>query len=122
MGKDKPASLSPRDLQALARLVERYGADAVIAAVPVARKRSRGRPSRGRLPRYEAIHFTQWIEDRIEEHREAGETAPVKLAYLDAFEMKYGVQAPEDFETFYKRMKRYVTDGRRDLEFIRRNK
>ncbi len=71
----------------LAKLVAKYGLDAVERALP---KRKRGRPSRGALPIYEKMHLAEWIDDCAEEYREAGYKAPLRQARIDAYHMETG--------------------------------
>jgi hypothetical protein len=71
-------------------IVEKYGADAVIEAVPIVRKRRRGRPSRGNLPIYEKMHLAQWIDERAEEYLTAGCKAPIRQARIDAYHLEFG--------------------------------
>lgn len=90
-----PPELSREDGQCLARLVERYGVEFIKAAAPKVKKRSRGRPSRGMLPVYEAAHLASWIEEKAEDLRARGEKAPIRKAIIAAFEM---MRKDEHFE------------------------
>lgn len=86
---DEPA-WSKDDLKALRRLVRKFGRNAVCDAALSVRLPRGGRPRRGDLPLYEAMHLAGWVEEREAEYKEQGLRAPLKRAFNDAYEMTYG--------------------------------
>ena len=109
--------LSKADQHKLAKLVEKYGIDTIVATAPIVQKRNRGRPRRGVFPFYEAIHFADWIEEQAEKHRKAGCKAPVRQARIDAFQMAHGI-SPSNSELAT--IKRKHLRGLKDLAALRR--
>jgi hypothetical protein len=103
--------LSAGDRKVLARLIRKYGGEAVVAAATVLPPgRAPGRPSRGLLPYYERMHLTEWIEEQAEEYRQKGNTAPYKDAERDMYQMRYGSNEPRKGRT----IKKLRQQGRRD--------
>lgn len=90
--------LSPKDEHQLAKLVERYGTNAIISAAPHAKLRKRGRPQLGMQPVYEKADSSSWIDQRAAEHKRSGKKAPIKKARCDYFEMETGNDRPTDTE------------------------
>ena len=122
-------SLSASDTKLLARLVAKYGskvvADAAQVVADAAQKvplRGRGRPSRGSLPDYERMHIADWIEERAEEHRQAGSRKPYTDAEIDLYDLLYsGEEHRRDLQKFRKTIKKTRQQGRRDwLELARK--
>jgi hypothetical protein len=97
------------------RLVKKYGAAILIAAVEKAPLRSPGRPSRGLLPYYERMKLAEWIEEQAEEHRQNGSTKPYTDAEIDVFEMLGGNEKSRDLQKFRKTIKKSRQQGRQDL-------
>lgn len=89
---DAPAIpiLSAADGHVLAKLVEKYGADSVAAAIPNAQRRKRGRPSRGLLPHFEKMSDADWIDARAAEYQAENLSAPIRQARIDYFHYKRG--------------------------------
>ena len=113
--------LSASDRSALARLVRKYGRDAVVAAAQKVPLRGPGRPSRGLLPYYERLHLTDWIETVADEHRRAGSKQPYKDAELDMYELQYaGQEELRDVHKFRKTVKKARQQGRRDWQELAR--
>jgi hypothetical protein len=114
------SSLSASDTKELARLVRKYGRQAVAAAAQEVPLRGKGRPSRGLLPYYEGMHVADWIEEQAEEHRLAGHRAPYKRAVNDLYELQYGGgRQDRDPEKFAKTIKKKYQQGRRDLQLVK---
>jgi hypothetical protein len=111
--------LSASDTKELARLVRKYGQEAVAAAVQKTPLRGPGRPSRGLLPYYERMHLADWIEEAAEEHRLEGHRAPYKRAVNDLYELLYGGTQDRDPEKFAKTTKKKYQQGRRDLQLLK---
>ena len=108
--------LSAGDTKVLARLIRKYGGESVVAAAKVLPPgRAPGRPSRGLLPYYERMHLTEWLEERAEEYRQKGSTAPYKDAERYMYQMRYGNNEPRKGRT----IKKLRQKGRRDwIEFL----
>ena len=82
---------SKDDLKDLRRLVRRFGRNAVCdAAIAVRLTETGGRPPRGDIPLYEAMHLASWVEEQVAEYKEQGLRAPLKRAINDAYDMIYG--------------------------------
>jgi hypothetical protein len=117
--------LSERDQRALARLVRKYGQDAVMQAVEKALpKRGRGRPSRGNLPFFEDAHLADWFNDCVEEHRQRGSRSPIKDAEHDLYEIMMPEEQrrePGRFVKWQKNIKKKRLQGRRNLAEIKRS-
>jgi hypothetical protein len=97
------------------RLVKKYGAAAVTAAAKEVRLRGPGRPTRGLLPYYERMNSTEWIEERAEKHRQNKSTKPYTDAEIDVYEMRYGNENPHDLQKFRRTIKKSRQQGRQDL-------
>ncbi|WP_139032269.1 hypothetical protein [Mesorhizobium amorphae] len=80
-----------------------------------------GRPSRGDLPYYEGMHLADWIEEQRAEHKRLGNSAPLKRALNDAYEMLHGDDPDRpDPEKFATTLKRKFYPARRDLHVLQR--
>jgi len=102
------------DTKELARLVRKYGRDAVAAAAQGVPLRGRGRPSRGLLPVYEMMHLADRIEELAEEHRQAGSRKPYTDAEIDYYDLEFsGEKNPPDFQKWRKTIKKRRQQGRR---------
>jgi hypothetical protein len=116
-GAAEGTPLSDRHQCTLARLVYRYGPDAVSAAVAkVPPKRPRGRPPRGNLPQYENAHLAQCIDELAEEFRQHKSRTPIGDAEHALYEMIFTKeQQREDghFVRWQKNIKKKRLDGRR---------
>ena len=67
------------------------------------------------LPYYERMHLTEWLEERAEEYRQKGSTAPYKDAERYMYQMRYGNNEPRKGRT----IKKLRQQGRRDwIEFL----
>jgi len=112
--------LSPRDTKALARLVDRYGPNAIAEAarwLKPTSKRSKGRPYKGRAL-FERMHMASCIEDWAEEYKLNGKPNPFRLAMIDWHEFVYSDPEIEkrDFDVKYeKALKKKFYKGRREL-------
>jgi hypothetical protein len=83
--------ISDGDRRQIARLIGKYGKENVLAAVRAnTGPRHRGRPSKGHLPIYEAIHLAQWFEEEAAEFREQGSKHPIRDAEIALYEMETG--------------------------------
>lgn len=120
--------LSDGDKKIIARMIKRYGRDNVLAEVLASTgPRDAGRPPRGLLPLYEAIHLAQWYSDRINEFRENGSSNPERDAYREHYRLRNDIfrelDMPEDvpdvegeqFKVWRKNVGKQLTLGRRAL-------
>jgi hypothetical protein len=113
--------LSSSDARELARLVGKYGREAVVAVARAVVPRGPGRPSRGLLPYYERMALTDWIETVADEYRRAGSVQPYKDAELDLYELEYGGQEElRDVQKFRRTIKKARQQGRRDYQELAR--
>jgi hypothetical protein len=72
----------------LARLNRKYGVAGIHDVVDkVGLSQRRGAPSKGELPRYEAMHWADWIDDVAEEYRQKGSRSPIRDAENEFYEM-----------------------------------
>jgi hypothetical protein len=116
----QPANIQPKlsesDTRALARLVRKYGPEAVIAEATMVSPRRPGRPSRGSLPYEERMNPADWFEDRVSDYRENGSRKPIMEAEIELYELMYsGEENPPDFMKFRKTLKKKRLQGRREL-------
>jgi hypothetical protein len=113
--------LSSRDQQRLTDLVRQHGAELIIAATHEVLKllaqpaRKRGRPKQSlSLLRYKKMQDAAWIEERIAEHRRAGNRSPVKRAYLDFIDTNYAGKK-QRIDVLLRTVKKLHHTGRRYL-------
>jgi hypothetical protein len=122
LSDDDSNVLSAKDQKLVARLIRKYGREAVLAAVKAIPESRRGRPSRGNLPIYEAVHLAQWFEEEVEEHRERGSKHPIRDAEIALYEMETG-QTPDltskGFEAWRHNKKKRRSRGSRHLKDIK---
>jgi hypothetical protein len=116
-------SLLKNDQKTVVRLVKRYGREAVLGAVTSSPEaRPRGRPSRGNLPIFEAVHLAEWFEEEEKLYRERGSAHPVLDAEISLHEMQEG-RAPDHpskkFAAWRKNMRKKRTLGNRTLKIFR---
>ena len=123
---DQPPELCDEDAKRLRTLLRNYGRDQISqVALTIDVCPKRGRPPRGELPKYERIHFAQWIEEEAEERRKAGSKSPIKDAFYAAFEMdvdelkKEERRDPGHFNRWLKTHKKKWHQGNRNLEGLR---
>jgi hypothetical protein len=105
-------------LSRVKRLIAEHGRAAIDAELEQIRLRRRGRPSRGNLPLYEAMHLASCIDEWAEENRAAGSKKPILEAELEAYEMDTSPEQrrdPAHFARWQKNIKKKRLKGRREL-------
>jgi hypothetical protein len=113
-------AISNKDRKQIARLVGKHGREIVLAAVTASPEpRSRGRPSRGNLPIYEAVHLAQWFEEEVEEHRGRGSAHPIRDAEIALYDIEKGREPDDLFEAWRLNTKKKRLRGSRYLKQIR---
>jgi hypothetical protein len=117
MSSDLP-KLSESDQKKLARLVRKYGCEAVAAAAkkapPAKPARGPGRPSRI----FERMWLAGLIDEWAEENRQAGSRQPYKQAEIEYYDCCYSrdEQKRLDFQKFQKKLKKDRLQGRQELQ------
>jgi len=62
------------------------------------------------------MHQAEWIEERAEEHRQAGSRKPYTDAEIDLYDLQFsGEEKPPDFQKWRKTIKKSRHRGRREL-------
>lgn len=117
---DEKPEWSARDLKNLKRLVRKHGVAAVSDKAKRVTPRGPGRPPRGDLPDYEAMHEAEWIEEQTTGYKLQKLGAPLKRAFNDAYEMTYGEDPDRpDPGKYAKTLKRKYYPALRNLRRVR---
>jgi hypothetical protein len=123
-GEQRDNAFSASEGRLLARLIGKYGREAVLAAVNASSPpRPRGRPTRGNLPIYENMYLADWFEEAAEEYRQRGSKHPIRDAEIALHEMSFGLApdlASNSFEGWRLNVKKKRLAGSRALKEVRK--